>query len=125
MLTQRELPREEWARLEGLDLGQVREQLPLDTRILVVEDEGVIVGAWALMSFVHAEGIWIAPAYRKRGSVLLRLLRLLRSCGAAMGVSTVWTGALTPDIGNLIVRLGGQQLPGDHFILPVETLPCL
>ncbi len=76
-VTTRILPREDYGRLAGTELEAVREQLPESASVVVVEDDGEIVGCWALMPVLHAEGVWIAERERKRGRVALRLLRAM------------------------------------------------
>lgn len=122
-MTLRELPATEWASLAGTDLGNVLPLLTADqTRVAVVEHEGMIVGCWALTSFLHAEGIWIHPAYRQGVGVQRRLLRWLAQTARSLGVSAVITGALTDTIGAYAERLGGQRRDGATYVIPVDTM---
>jgi len=127
-MTRRELPRSEWGRLVGTELEQLAlqpELLPADTRIVVVEDAaGEIVGSWAGIRYVHFEGICIAPAHRRRGRVLAHLLAGMRDIAQSWGVGAVLTGADTQEVADLITGYGGQELPGRHFVLPVEGERC-
>lgn len=121
-MTTRILPPEEWVRLAETDIPSI---LPYtraeDVQIVVVEDKDRIVGAWAVLRVVHLEGVWIAPEYRKRGTVAARLL------AATMKVARQWAGrwamtaAETDDIRRLIEKhLGGVRVPGDIYVVPME-----
>jgi len=117
-----ELTRAEWGRLAGTPLEAVLATLPADTRIVVVEDDaGAIVGQWACIRYVHVEGIWIAEAHRRTGSVQGRLLRAMRQVARSWGATVVLTGALDDDVRGYITRLGGARIPGDTFAFPVEV----
>ncbi len=114
------LPPAEWHRLVGTEAESIVPGLdPVDTRVLVVEADGEIVGTWVLLRMVHAECVWIAPAHRKRASVAVRLLTGMGDLARAWGVRSVWTGALTPDVMALIDRIGGVPIPGQHYAIPV------
>ena len=90
------LPPEEWGRLEGTELETVWPVLsPTDAQIVVVEDGPAIVGCWAVIRYVHVEGIWIAPAYRGRFAVGRRLWRAMGQVARAWGASAVWTAAVS------------------------------
>jgi len=124
-MTLRELPRAEWGRLrgvgeiQGVDLGEVAAAVPADSRILVVEDEdGAIVGTWTVMRYVHVEGLWIAPAHRKRGSVARRLVAGMRQVAREWCVRAVLTGCATGEVQQLLERVGGVELP-KIFVFPV------
>jgi hypothetical protein len=116
-LATRILPREEYGRLEGTELADV--PVPDGASVVVVEDEDAIVGCWMLVTVCHAEGVWIAPAYRRKGGVALRLLRGMRTLAKAHGASQVCTSSLDGSVTRLIERLHGQRLPGEHFLFPV------
>ena len=123
-MTLRELPRHEWHRLngvgeiDGVDLGKIAAAVPADGRVLVVEDDGVIVGTWSVMRYVHVEGFWIAPAHRKRGRVGQYLLTGMRRVAREWGVGAVLTGCISDEVEGLLTKVGGIKLP-DHFVFPV------
>lgn len=117
MMTTRELPREEWGRLAGTELAALA-ATGLDTlTVLVVEDAGEIVGCWGLVPIFHAEGIWVAPTHRGRGTVARHLLRAMREAMRARHLQGVWTGAVLPAVAMMITKLGGRALPA-MFYLP-------
>lgn len=118
------LPPEEWARLEGTDLGVLvtRGLLPQDTHVLVVEDDGAIVGAWSLMPLWHAEGVWVHPDHRGKTAVPRRLMAGMRAEAATLGASVVLTASLDDSISRLLTHLGALELPGRHFSFATEPI---
>jgi len=121
-MTARELPRADWHRLADTPIAAVCATLPADTRMIVVEDrDGVIVGTWAMIRYVHAEGVWIAPAHQKRGSVAGRLLRAMRDVAHSWGAPVVLTAAVDDEVRSLIAKLGGARLP-DTYVFPARRL---
>lgn len=119
-----ELPQSEWPRLTGVgtvdgeDLGKIAAACPADARLVVVEDGGLIVGSWAVMPYVHVEGLWIHPLYRKQGSVGRRLLTGMRQIAARWGVRAVLTGCSSDEVRLLLEKVGGVKLP-DHYVFPL------
>lgn len=121
-MTARCLPPEEWARVpDGTDLAALVPMLrPGMDEVLVVEDEdGQIVGCWALVVSDHAEGIWTREDHRGDPRVMFRLLGLLKATLHARGRSRVFTAAVTDDVRSLIHRLGGDLLP-DSYVFEVK-----
>ena len=114
---------EEYPRLVGTELEAVYPHLPAGAQVLVVEDDGRIVGCWAFFQAWHAEGIWIAPEHRGRGSVARRLLSGMRHVLRRMQARTVVTGATDDRVADLIARIGGSELPGRQFVVPVCKEP--
>ena len=125
MLTTRELPPEEWPRLAGTDLAAWLPRMdPGRFTVLVVEDEqGAIVGTWAFLLVLHAEGFWIDPAHRRTGGVVRGLLRAAMDIARERGESWVFTGAEKDDaaLDRYIRRLGGQEMPIRSYVLPVRS----
>lgn len=115
------LPRNEWPNLDGTEAADVWPHLPLSTQVFVVEDDAKIIGTWLLVQLPHAECLWIDPAYRHRSSVGRHLLKGMRMLAKCLGVSNVITGAMTDDVRDMILSVGGHRLPGDHYVLPVEA----
>ena len=124
VLTDRLLPPAEWHRLAHLDLGQLTPALdPKATSIAVVEDaSGAIVGCWAAILVVHAEGVWIDPAYRKT-TVALKLWRRMRTIVAGLGATAVVTGANSPDIAALLTRKRAQLIPYQEYVVCLQSQP--
>lgn len=119
-MTTRLLPRDEWDRLRGTDLGMASSQLPPNTRVMVVEDGSEMVGCLALLPLTHCEGLYIAPAHRKRGRVLRRLLQALGREAQALSVPIVFPASTSAPMTDLIMGLGGIEIPARFFALNVE-----
>lgn len=115
------LPPEEWPRLDDTELATMwRHMHPEDAQVVVVEDADEIIGCWALLRVVHVEGIWIAPAHRKRGSVARRLLRGMEDAASEWHAERVMTASLSEEVSKLLAHLGADKLKGDHYILPLR-----
>lgn len=113
---------EEWHRLdESLDdiIAGLR---PGSSQIVVVEDKGEIVGHLMLFPVLHAECLWIAPAYRKRASVLRWLLAGMKSGAKALGFDRVWGSSVSDEMTKILAhpKLRGIVLPSLSVVLPVE-----
>lgn len=119
-LSTRVLPVAEYPRLAGTELENVWPHLPETAQVLVIEDAGVIVGCWAVLTCVHVEGLWIAPSHRKQGRVARRLLSAMRSAADDHGVTSVLTAATSPEVRALIERFGGHAIAGAPFLMPVR-----
>jgi len=121
-LTSRELPSHEWDRLAGTALAETWPQLSPDhTRVVVVEDEaGAIVGTCAVMTWVHAEGFSVAPAYRRKGMVWRMLLHALGDVSRDVGVDAMVAGSDSPEMTDYLTRLGASALPASFFVVPMN-----
>lgn len=120
-MQERELPPAEWHRLNGTEAEKLWPFVnPENTRVIVVEDEGRIVGVWAMLRTVHAECLWAAPSHRGSLGVAKRLFRGMREVAAEWGVDRVITGSVDPQVTGLIERFGGKPMPCESFVLPVE-----
>lgn len=95
---------------------------PVNAQVLVVEHEGRIVGTWTALRVVHLECVWIDPEYRSRFGVVKRLLRGVREIAAGWGVRSVVTSAMSDQVRALVASLHGSPLPGDHYVMPMESL---
>lgn len=118
-MTTRFLPPEEYGKLAGTELESVVTMFPPDTKIIVVEDTGRVVGCWAMPRYLHVEGLWIHPAYRKGAAVGRQLVRAMRAEARRAGDPVVLTAALTPEIADWCLAVGGAELPGRSFVLPI------
>lgn len=120
-MTARNLPRSEWAeKLAGKDISIMLEYPEPDAQIVVVEDEdGVVIGHWALLRCTHVEFVWIADAHRKSGSVARRLLQQMRAAARAWGARFVQTGSISAETDRLLEKLHATKLPGDHYVFPI------
>lgn len=118
-MTTRLLPFEEWSRLSETALAPlVNVSHPLRLSVLVVEDDaGAIVGCWGLLTFLHAEGLWIAPEHRTKASVARHLLRAMKQAVAERGEAVVLTGSQDPAIDRLIEHWGGTRIECQEYAL--------
>lgn len=122
MYRTRTLPPDEWPKLEGTELELAWPHLdPTGAEVVVVEDDaGLIVGCWALVPYVHAEGVWVHPDHRRRGVVAGRLIQGLFRTARNAGARAVLTSAITPDVEALLVdHLHAVRLPGQSFVFGV------
>ena len=119
-MTVRLLPREEWDKLAGTELESIAPHLPPDAHVVVVEDGDTLAACWALYRLVHAEGVYVAPAYRKNPRVARRLLFGMTQTASAMGAAVVQTAAVSDDVASMALRLGAFELPGRHFSLKIK-----
>jgi GNAT superfamily N-acetyltransferase len=117
---ERVLPLHEWPRLAGTPADVVWQELdPLKTVIVVVEDEGRIVAHHILTFVLHAEALWVHPDYR-HGRVGVQLWQAVKRAIRAIGVRGFMTAAVDDHVRRLIAHVGGQQVPGDHWVVKVE-----
>lgn len=93
---------------------------PAQAQVLVVEQDGAIVGTWVLMRLVHAECVWIAPAHRGRGRVAARLVQFMRERARAWQVRAVLGHPVDAAVVALIEKLRGTRLPGVPYLIPVD-----
>lgn len=122
----RELPPDEWPRLEGTPLGPVYRGLPSTAAVVVVEDTGgAIVGHWALLPLYHAEGVWVDPAHQAKGVVARRLWVGFRELAHARGITAVVTASTDPMITRLLDRLHAVPMPGQPYVLTLEDPPTV
>jgi hypothetical protein len=115
------LPFDEWPRLDATEAGPIRSQLdPLNTRVLVVEEDEQIVGVWVAIRVVHGECVWIAESHRHAVGVVSRLVRGMQRIAFDWGVRVVLTTATTDAVKGLCRKLGGVPVPGTGYALPMR-----
>jgi hypothetical protein len=117
------LPPDDWPRLAGTILETVWPNLdPSRARVLVVEEDGRILGCMALLSEWHLEGAWIDPARRQRVAVLRRLLKAAGEQFRALDIREVFSMATSEDGRQLVQGLGPcVHLNCDHFAVNVTN----
>lgn len=122
MITTRVLPREEWGLLEGFDVGAYGAILPAHATVIVVEQDGQIVGCWSgVPTFhYHVEGLQIKPAFQKHARVALALLRAMQAHVTSEGVANVLTGCASSEVRGLLEHVGATKLPMDIYGWPLE-----
>lgn len=126
-MTTRILPREEYEKLSATEIPQVLPYMrPEDVQVVVVEDdEGRVIGAWAVLRVVQLEGVWIAPSHRKRGRVAGLLKDATLALARTLAPTWAFTGAQTADVAALLeTHLHAKRLPMDPYVIPLETSLC-
>lgn len=117
----RQLPFEEWDKLEGLPILENGYPDPNTTMILVAETptDG-IVGTWSAVTPIYLEGLWIAPEHRHStiaGRLLIEMEKFLKS----INVSKAYTLVQTPDVLALAKKAGFETIEGDLCVLNLEA----
>lgn len=124
-MTSRLLPPDQWPRLDEAGAETVWRLLdPRHAEILVIEDEGQIVGTLTLMTVLHTECLWIKPSHRKGYGVMKRLLDGMWSAAHVKGVTALWSGSMSDTMTNILHRLGASEVPGRSFVFPVKEDSC-
>lgn len=122
-MTTRLLDPIEWPRLDAASAETVWRLLdPTKASILVIEQDGQIVGTLTLMTVLHAECLWIHPDHRRSFGVMKRLLNGLWSTARALGFKALWSGSITTEMSNILRRIGGSVVPGKSYVYPVKGL---
>lgn len=120
-MTSRILPPEQWPLLDEAGAETIWPMLdPSRAQILVIEDEGQIVGTLTLMSVLHAECLWIKPSHRKGYGVSKRLLDGMFAAARRHGVKALWSGSISDVMTNILHRIGASEVPGKSFVFPVK-----
>jgi hypothetical protein len=118
MLTRRLLPPEEWEKIAARE-PFVSGGLPDPTywRIVVVEDDGQIVGSCALLDTVHWDAWNVDPAYRGNPVVFKELIEGGVSVMIEYGIELVHTTVPDgrPDLEAMLERFGFRRAPGTLF----------
>lgn len=92
---------------------------PQRSHVVVVENDGEIVGCHVLMEVVHAECLWIHPAHRGKSSVARRLWNRVKEQANAIGVKAINTSACSRDVEQLLEHVGACRLDGAHYSVKV------
>lgn len=119
-MTRRILPRDEYARLVGTDLGPLADRLPPDTDVIVVEDEaGAIVGCAAIFCRDHVECAWIAEPHRNEPDVFWSLFSGIRKTAECRGSSRLVTASIDDRMAEFLMQMHAEPLPGRHWVWPI------
>ena len=120
-MTTRVLPPEEWPKLAGTEAETVWPHIPPDAaEIIVVEDDGQIVGCHILVTVLHAECLWIHPEKRGRSSVARRLWARVCEAARAKGAHHLMTGCADARVRGLLDHVGATKMPCDQYLVSVE-----
>ena len=90
---------------------------PGSLRYVVVEDEGRILAAMAVLRVTHLENVWVS---KDAGAGVRRLL-VKTAIETARDWTSSWAMASIGDdtIGGYVKRLGGRAVPVDTYIIPL------
>lgn len=119
MLVDRVLPPEEWGRLDGELAPMVPFFDPARVKIVVVEDDGVIVAHGVCYTVDHVDGVWIAPSHRGNTAVTRRGWRIINETLRASGATEMMVTAFCQEMADLFEKRG-KVFPGLPFVLKVE-----
>lgn len=112
-MTARVLPQAEWRRLDATLLASVWRTLdPRYAEVIVVEQEGAIVGSVALLTTLHAECLSLSGGT----GVARALWSALQERVHAAGGSAVW-GAALEDPMRALLHHHAEPIPGEHFLV--------
>lgn len=114
----RVLKKKEYWRLAGFDISKVADSLPKDSKIVVVEKDGEVIGTWSLVPYYHLECMEVKEGPRGKGKVARRLLRYMFGLLKSLEIPAAITSSVDPTVDEMIKKLGGKELPGKHFVVP-------
>ena len=117
-LTVRAVPHEEWPTIQGLpyDLSRID---PMFAILVVVEENGVVVGGWMALNTVHLEGLYIAADHRHVAGVAGRLFAGMVDALQRVGTREVLTMTEDPIVRAMALRAGFDLVPGETLKLNV------
>ncbi len=117
MLTARCLPANEWDKLDGAN----SQYLPPDADVLVVERDGRIIGRCSVMGLrhIHLEDMEIVPEERGNPAVFRLLLQAMRQRIDDLHVPTVFAGARTGEMAEMLARVDAKPIDMTLYVLPV------
>jgi N-acetylglutamate synthase-like GNAT family acetyltransferase len=119
-MTSRLLPPAEWPKLAGTYLEPLWPLLkPESCSVIVVEEDGAIIGTWALMSVFHVEGF-----SAKNGLVIRKLLKAMKVEAEKQGITTVVTASTSPVIADFLTRMDPHTVPieGTGYVWTLPTV---
>lgn len=119
-MTKRILPREEYGRLVGTYMEPVKDALPADADVIVVEDEaGAIVACSSIFRRDHVEFTWIAEEHRDSPRVFWSLLQGIKATAKRRGSARILTASMDDRMTEFLLRMHADRLPGEHFVWPI------
>lgn len=119
-LVTRILPPAEYPRLADTESAEFIPLLTESSKVLVIEDDGRIVGCEIFQLILHGEGLWIHPDYRGKTSVARRLwVGMKKTVKEHFGVQWFATSAATPQVHDLLVHVGAVRVPVENYMVPV------
>lgn len=120
-LTTRVLPKAEWPRLEGQELGVVLEARDEDScQVVVVEEDGAIIGQWALLGAPWIDGWWIHPERRGETAIRTALKAGMQDLMRSQSMTAAVIAVSDPRVGRLLEQLGAVRSDCTVYYWPVE-----
>ena len=120
----RVLERREWGLIPPDHAPVLSAKLPAEnSRVVVVEHEGQIVGGLSRIMIPHLEGLWISKAHRGNPVLAMALVEAAFAEVRKTGADWAWGASITPEVSDIIARVGGKELPVKSFIIPVGGSP--
>lgn len=118
----RELPVEEWGKLEGYPIATNGLPDPDRCAVLVAEEDGKIVGTWGVVFAPFLEGLWVDADYRQRTFTAAKMLIGMKHMLEDKKIPQALTLVQTPYVLELAQKAGFQVLDGDLCMIniPVE-----
>ena len=112
-VTVRELPVEEWSRLEGYPIATNELPDPDRCAVLVAEDDGKIIGTWGVVLAPFLEALWVDADYRQKTFTAAKMLIGMRNMLEERGIHQAFTLVQSPYVLELAQKAGFQVLDGD------------
>lgn len=124
-LTSRILPPEEWttAKLAGTSLAEDVQKLdPAHCLVAVVEDaDGRVIRCWCAITTVFMEGLWATPEHQGHAGSARLLFETMIKALQVNTVKEVLTRSLDPRVDALIEHVGGAEVPGRLWTIPIPA----
>jgi len=112
----RELPHEEWYRLQDLPMAGAGLPAPEVLVVVAEDDHGDIIGVWTAGPIIVLEGLWVREDHQKK-SALYRMFHFMVEQLKAIGVPVVYSIVQTPDMHRLAAHGGFQPIDGQLIAL--------
>lgn len=120
----RVLPPAEWPRLVGTEAETLWPLLePSRDRVVVVEEDGRIIGCTALYYVLHADCVWIHAEHRRRAGVARTLWRAVRHLARFLEERTLLVPVTLDVMRRFIEREHGVKIPADHYAVSLNEVP--
>lgn len=119
-MTSRILPEAEYHKLAGTEAERLVPLLTPDSRVVVVEQDGTVVGCHVLQVILHAECLWVHPDHRGKASVARRLWSRVRSeVREHYGLPGFITMAVSAPVRQLLAHVDATHVVGETYFVPV------
>jgi hypothetical protein len=123
------LPPDEWHRIKAelpdSPLAALEHFDQMEGVVIVVEQDGKLVGHWPLILTWHAEPLYLDPAYRKSGPALKHLLEGLFTTMRQTDIASALVIIEDPELQAAGARLGFQPVPGALYIATATAPPAV